>query len=104
MKTKNLIYLLMMGILLSGLIAAGFISVHNKEKISKQINQNQFQIPQRYNPASISKGTILLLLAVGVIGVLGVKRKKKEPGNPAQKNEISREPDNHNLNEDKKNL
>ena len=101
MKIKNLIFFLLIGTLLSGLVTAGFISVHDKEEVSKQINQNQFQVPEGYNAASVSKGTILLLLAVGVIGVLGISRKKKELGNPAQRSEINREADHHNLNEDK---
>ena len=101
MKIKNLIFFLFIGILLSGLAIAVFITVHDKEEISKQINQNLFPVPESYNAASVSKGTILLLLAVGLIGVLGISRKKKEIGNPAQRNEADREPDHQNLNEDK---
>ena len=88
MKIKNLIFILLIGTLLSGLVTAGFISVHDKEEVSEKINQNQFQIPESYNAASVSKGTILLLLAVGVIGVLGISRKKKDIGSQAQNNEI----------------
>ena len=101
MKIKNLIFFLFIGILLSGLAIAVFITVHDKEEISKQINQKLFQVPESHNAASVSKGTILLLLAVGLIGVLGISRKKKEIGNPAQRNEADREPDHQNLNEDK---
>jgi F0F1-type ATP synthase assembly protein I len=101
MKIKNLIFFLLIGTLLSGLVTAGFISVHDKEEVSEKIKQNQFQIPENYNAASVSKGAILLLLAVGLIGVLGISRKKKEIGNPAQRNEADREPDHQNLNEDK---
>jgi hypothetical protein len=101
MKIKNLIFFLFISILLSGLAIAVFITVYDKEEISKQINQNLFQVPESYNAASVSKGTILLLLAVGVIGVLGISRKKRELGSPAQRNETNREPDHHNLNEDK---
>ena len=101
MKIKNLIFFLFIGILLSGLAIAVFITVHDKEEISKQINQKLFPVPESYNAASVSKGTILLLLTVGLIGVLGISRKKKEVGNPAQRNEADREPDHQNLNEDK---
>ena len=101
MKIKNLIFFLMTGILLSGLVAAGFISVNDKEVISEQNNQNQIQVPENSNAASDSKGIVLLLLAVGVIGVLGISRKKRGLGNSAQRNEINTIPDNQNLNEDK---
>jgi hypothetical protein len=101
MKIKNLIFFLLISTLLSGLVTAGFISVRDKEGISKQTNQIPYQVPESYNVASVSKGTVLLLLAVGLIGVLGISRKKKELGDPAQRNETNRERDNHNLNEDK---
>ena len=101
MKIKNLIFILLIGTLLSGLVTAGFISVHDKEEVSEKINQNQFQIPENYNAASVSKGAILLLLAVGVIGVLGISRKKRELGSPAQGNELIEKSDHQNLNEDK---
>jgi hypothetical protein len=101
MKIKNLIFYLFISILLSGLAIAVFTTVYDKNEISKQINQKLFQVPESYNAASVSKGTILLLLAVGVIGVLGISRKKKELGNPAQRSEANREPDHQNLNEDK---
>ena len=84
MKIKNLIFFLLIGILLSGLAITIFVTVHDKEEISKQISQKLFQVPEGYNAASVSKGTILLLLAVGVIGVLGISRKKRELGSPAQ--------------------
>ena len=101
MKIKNLIFFLLIGTLLSGLVTAGFISVHDKEAISEQIKQNQFQVPESYNAASVSKGTILLLLAVGLIGVLGISRRKREHGSPVQRKETDREADHQNLNEDK---
>jgi F0F1-type ATP synthase assembly protein I len=101
MKIKNLIFFLFISILLSGLAFAVFNTVHGKEEISKQINQNPPQVPENYNAASVSKGSILLLLAVGIIGVLGISRKKKEIGNPAQRNGTNTADDHQNLNEDK---
>ena len=101
MKIKNFIFFLFISILLSALAIGVFITVYEKAEISKQISQKLFQVPEGYNAASVSKGTILLLLAVGLIGVLGISRKKKELGNPAQRNETDREPDHQNLNEDK---
>jgi hypothetical protein len=77
MKIKNFIFFVFISAILSGLIGIVFISAHNYKEISMQINPNSYQ------PASISKGTILLLLAVGVIGVLGISRKKKNIGGHA---------------------
>jgi hypothetical protein len=102
MKIKNLIFFLLIGTLLSGLVTAGFISVHDKEEVSEQIKQNQLQIPESYHAASVSKGTILLLLAVGVIGVLGISRKKRELGGPAHRNGTNREADHQNPSNQKK--
>jgi hypothetical protein len=102
MKIKNLIFILLISTLLSGLVTADFISVHDKEEVSEQINQNQFQIPESYNADSVSKGTILLLLAVGVIGVLGISRKKRELGGPAHRNGTNREADHQNPSNQKK--
>ena len=101
MKIKHLIFFLIISILLSGSTIAVFITVYDKEEIAKQIGQNLFQVPQSYNAASVSKGTILMLLAVGVIGVLGISRKKKEFGKSAQRNETNTEPEHQNLNEGK---
>ena len=100
---KNLIFYLSIGILLSGLAIAFSITVYDKKEISKQISKKLFHVPESYHASAVPKGTILLLLAVGLIGVLGISRKKKESGNPAQRNEIDRESENHNLNEGKKN-
>jgi len=101
MKIKNLIFFLFIGILLSGLAIGVFITVYEKAEISKQISQKLFQVPEGYNAASVSKGTILLLLAVGVIGVLGISRKKRGLRSPAQGSKLDRESDHQNLNEDK---
>jgi phosphotransferase system glucose/maltose/N-acetylglucosamine-specific IIC component len=101
MKIRNLIFFLLISILLSGSVIAGFISVHDKEEISMPINQSPLQVSESYNAASVSEGTAMLLFAVGVIGVLGIRRKKKELGNPAQRNETNREPNLQNMNEDR---
>ena len=77
MKIKNLIFFLLISILLSELVIAGFISVHDKEEISMPINQSPLQFPERYKAAYNSKGAVLLLLAAGVIGVLGIRRTRK---------------------------
>ena len=102
MKIKNLIFFIFISILLSGLAIAVFTTVYDKDEISKQISQKLFQVPEGYNAASVSKGTILLLLAVGLIGVLGISRKKRELGGPAQRNGTNSEADHQNPSSQKK--
>ena len=104
MKIKHLIFFLIISILLSGLTIAVFITVYDKEEISKPIDQNLFQVPESYNAASVSKGTILLLLAVGVIGALGVSRKKKDSGSDSNRNPVDRTGQDVTVNEDRKKL
>jgi hypothetical protein len=99
MKIKNLIFLTLTSVILSGLATIVFISVLDKEETTRLFDQDQVEVPETYSAASISKGTILLLLTVGVIGVLGVSRKRKNIVNPAHKNEINRAPDRRHLNE-----
>lgn len=98
MKIKNLIFFALTSAILSGLTTIVFISVSDKEETTRLFDQNQVNVPETYRAASISEGTILLLLAVGVIGVLGVSRKKKDIADPAQKNEINRAHDHQHLN------
>ena len=99
MKIKSLILFALTSVILSGLTTIVFISVLDKEETTRLFDQNQVEVPETYTAASISKGTILLLLAVGVIGVLGVSRKKEDIDNPAQENEMNRAPHNQDLNE-----
>ena len=99
MKINNLIFLALTSVILSGLTAIVFISVWDKEETTRLFDQNQVEVPETYTAASIPKGTILLLLAAGVIGVLGVSRKKKNIVKSAYKNEMKRAPDRQHLNE-----
>jgi hypothetical protein len=99
MKIKSLIFLALTGVILSGVTTIVFISALDKAETTRLFNQNQVNVPETYNAASISKGTILLLLAVGLIGVLGVSRKKKDTINPDHTNEMNRAPDRQHLNE-----
>ena len=78
MKIKKLIIILFIGIILSGLMTGVFILDGEMNAVPGRIDQNQAQTTGSYASASISKGTILLLLAVGVIGALGVSRQKKD--------------------------
>ena len=99
MKIKNLIFFTLISVILSGLTTIVFVSVFDKEETTRLFDQNQVKVPETYSAASVSEGTILLLLAVGVIGVLGVSRKKKDIANPAQEKELNRAPDHQYLNE-----
>jgi hypothetical protein len=92
MKIKNLIFLALTSVILSGLTTIVFITVLDTKETIRLFDQNQVKVPETYTAASISKGTILLLLAVGVIGVLGVSRKKKGIVNSAQKKETPKSP------------
>ena len=98
MKIRNLTFILMIGVIFSGLMAAGYVSVHDKEETSRLKIQNQAQTSESYATTSISKSTILLLLAVGVVGALGVSRKKKDTVGVAQKTEMNSAPADQDLN------
>jgi hypothetical protein len=98
MKIKSLIFFVLTSVILSGLTAFVFISVLDREETTRSFDQNQVKVPETYSSASISKGAILLLLAVGVIGVLGVSRKKKDIVNPPYKNKTNSIEDHQNLN------
>ena len=99
MKIKHLIFFALSGVILSGLTTIVFVSVLDKEETVRLLEQNEVEVPETHHVAAMSKGTILLLLAVGVIGVLGVSRKRKGIVNPAPKNETTRAPNHQDLNE-----
>jgi len=80
MKLNYLIIFLSIGIILLGLGAGGAIAADETEVISGRRDHHEDRTPESYKAATISKGTILLLLAVGVIGALGVSRKKNGNG------------------------
>ena len=61
-------------------------SAGDKTEADRSIDQEPSQVSESYAAASLSKGTILFLLAVGVIGALGVSRTKKDIKGPTQRN------------------
>jgi preprotein translocase subunit SecG len=101
MKIKSFLLFAIIGVIIIELIILLIVQRPHESEISQLNNQNQISVPESYMAAPISKGTILLLLAAGVIGVLGVSRKKKDSGSQAQNNEIPQAAGHHNLNEDK---
>ena len=104
MKIKTFIFIALISIILSGLTTIMFMSVFGKKENTRLINQGQLQVPQTYTAASMSKGTILMLLAVGIVGALGVSRTRRGNGSPAQRNKANGAPDYQNANENRQNL
>ena len=98
MKIKNFKFILLVSVILSGLMFAGYFFVHGKEGSFGLRIQNQVQASESYRAASISKETILVLLAVGIIGALGVSRKKRDSISPSQEKETSTPEDHQHLN------
>ena len=86
MKIKTFMFIALISVILSGLTTIMFTSVFDKKENTGLIDQGQLQVPQTYTAASMSKGTILVLLAVGIVGALGVCRTSKGNGSPSQRN------------------
>jgi len=97
MKIKSFSLFAIIGVIIIGLMILLIVQRPHESEIFQLNDQNQISVPESYMSASISKGTILLLLAAGVIGVLGVSRKKKDSGSHAQNNETPQATDHHNL-------
>ena len=89
MKIKYLIVVLFAGIILSGLATGVFIPADDPEAIHEGLDQKQDLASENYTAAPISRGTILMLLAVGVIGALGVSRQKKDIGSDLDRHSTS---------------
>ena len=91
MKIKPFIFIVLIGVILSGLATNMFMSVFDGKENTGLANEDQLQVPQTYTVASMSKGTILMLLAVGIVGALGVSRTRKGNGNGslAQRNKTN---------------
>ena len=101
MKNRTFSLYAIIGVIIGGLFVSIISSRFDSSEINLPNNQNPISVPKIYAAASISKGTILLLLAVGVIGVLGVSRKKKDRKNLSKNNEILHATNDHGLNEEK---
>jgi hypothetical protein len=78
------------GVILSGLTIIVLTSVSDKRETTHLFDHNQVKLYDTHSAASTSKGTVFLLLVVGVIGVLGVSRKKKGIADSALKKESDR--------------
>ena len=105
MKTKFLIILLLcFGIILLGLIAGEFLPVDDHEAPSGQFDRNRDRTPESNEAAPIPKGTVLMLLAVGVIGALGVSRKKNGNGSHLNRTAADRGLPSRGADEDRRKL
>jgi hypothetical protein len=88
LKNKNATVLVVTGILIIGLLIFGLLSTQDTAPLSPADQHDSMQENTHlWMNASISKGTLLLLLAVGIAGVLGVSRKKKDIKNSAKRSE-----------------
>lgn len=88
MKFKSVSLYAIILIVIGGLVGFLILSRPVESEISKLKNESQISAPRSSAAASISKGTILLLLAVGVIGALGIGRKKEDKQSNRQNNVI----------------
>jgi hypothetical protein len=104
MKITNFRLFALIGVLIAGLMILAILLRADESAISRLNNQHQISVPESYTAASLSKETILLLLAVGVIGALGISRTKKGIGKPAQRNAIDSASDYENVNEERQKL
>ncbi|MDH3797921.1 MAG: hypothetical protein OET21_00415 [Desulfobacterales bacterium] len=84
MKIKNLAYMVSIGSLIIGSGVLGFLEISKRAAIPSHSRQHSQTAIDSKPTVSIPKGTILALLAVGVVGVFSVRRKKKTKGGPVQ--------------------
>ena len=70
--------------LIAGMGLLEFAEIMAESVAPRNDRQHEATSQNSRAPLSISKGAILVLLAVGVMGVLIVRRKKKTPIRPAQ--------------------
>jgi hypothetical protein len=101
MKNKTFSLYAIIGVIISGLVILFISARPDKLEIPQQYHQNQISVPENYAAASISKGTILLLLAAGLIGVLGIGRRKKNSERRPENNETTQATEGHDMNEKK---
>ncbi len=104
MKIIRRKFFLIIGVILSGFIVVAYITLNDKKEMAQYIEENGVPVFNGYNAASVSEGTILVLLAIGVIGALVISRKKKDISSAAQRNESPAGTENENLKEDRQEL
>ena len=83
MKIKKPILIAGISIILGGIFLLGFLVLGNPTAIPRHSPQQRILEIAGDRSNSISKGTVLLLLAVGISGAFSVRRKKKNDGRSA---------------------
>ncbi len=88
MKKKNLAYIAPISILIVGGGILGFLEILKKPVIQNNGRQHHLTAEDRTPLGSVTKSTILLLLAIGAAAALGVRRKKNTKGKTAQQKKL----------------
>jgi len=101
MKFNNYIFFLSISTIIAGLIVLSYFFMDNGLAILGLIDDDQVSATENYEAASINKGSILLLLLVGIIGFLGVSRRKKNTHQLVEKNRVDKVADNQSGNSNK---
>lgn len=86
MRFRKLAFIAFISVIICTIGILGFIAVHHKSVNLRHSQQHQVPETNGDNSVSISKSTILLLLAVGITGALSVRRKKADKKSPVQHN------------------
>ena len=84
MKIKNLQCVASVCTLMVGIGILGLVEIRTVPEVPRHYREHQLGQPDNQRSVSISKGTSLTLLAMGIIGVLCARHKKKTPKSPAQ--------------------
>ena len=85
MKIHKPVFIALISMILSGIGIVGFFAMRSRPMLPRPSLEHQLPETDSDRPASISIGTVLLLLAVGISGALGVRRQKKNKIKPVQK-------------------
>lgn len=93
MKNKAATLWMATVILTIGLIIVGLLVIQDPMLSSSRGLQDGVNDPDLWEAASISKETLLLLLAIGIAGVLGLSRKSKGIKKGTQQSKLDDPPD-----------
>jgi len=96
MKIKKPVFIALIGTIICGMGIFGFLEMRNRAVNARHSFEHQISGPDSNRSASISKSTVLLLLAVGISGALSVRRKKRNNRRSAQIKKPQTTPDDRN--------
>ena len=86
MKIKNITYVAAISMLIIASGVLGFLEIRKRPVIQNSGRQHHLTAEDQNPLGSVTKSTILLLLAIGAFCILGVRRKKKNKKKPAHHN------------------